>query len=232
MSAKTVLVAERRHAVRDRFVAAVQSAGHRAVMVDAAADLLRRLRAGPRDLDLLIVDLGLSPAGGPQLVRKIRELDGGRVPILVFSGTVGSAAEARELAGLGIAGYINEHSAAHQILPALAPHLFPDNFNRRGSPRLVLGIPVVYRTGETIGTALTLNFGKGGLAIGTMSPLQPDSQVDIRFRLPGFPHEMDVEARVIWSDRRAGMGVQFENVEVADQSRIDEFVDQHCSETG
>ena len=36
----------------------------------------------------------------------------------------------------------------------IAPHLFPDNFNRRGSPRVVLGIPVAYRFGNTIAAAL------------------------------------------------------------------------------
>ena len=38
---------------------------------------------------------------------------------------------------------------------------------------------------------------------------------------------MDVEARVAWSDRRVGMGLQFEKVEPADQAAIDEFVDSH-----
>jgi hypothetical protein len=60
---------------------------------------------------------------------------------------------------------VNEYSAVQHILPSLAPHLFPDNFNRRGSPRVVLGIPVAYRFGNTIAAALTLNLSKGGLAI-------------------------------------------------------------------
>ena len=88
-----------------------------------------------------------------QQVRAVRKLDGGRLPILVFSGTVSSAEEVRELAALGVSGYINEYSAAQHILPSLAPHLFPDNFNRRGSPRLVLGIPIAYRSGGTIAAA-------------------------------------------------------------------------------
>ena len=102
---------------------------------------------------------------------RIRKIDGGRLPILVFSGTIASAEEVRDLAALGVAGYVNEYSAVQHILPSLAPHLFPDNFNRRGSPRVVLGIPVAYRFGNTIAAALTLNLSKGGVAIRTMSPL-------------------------------------------------------------
>ena len=95
----------------------------------------------------------------------------GGCPILVFSGTIATADEVRDLAALGVAGYVNEYSAVQHILPSLAPHLFPDNFNRRGSPRVVLGIPVAYRFGNTIAAALTLNLSKGGVAIRTMSPL-------------------------------------------------------------
>ena len=116
---------------------------------------------------VLVLDLRLPHAGGVELVRTIRKIDGGRLPILVFSGTIANAAEVKDLAGLGVAGYVNEYSAVQNILPSLAPHLFPDNFNRRGSPRVVLGIPVAYRFGNTIAAALTLNLSKGGVAIRT-----------------------------------------------------------------
>jgi uncharacterized protein (TIGR02266 family) len=133
----------------------------------------------------------------------------------------------RVLASLGVAGYINEYSAVQHILPSLAPHLFPDNFNRRGSPRVVLGIPVAYRWGTTIAAALTLNLSKGGLGVRTMSPLAEGTKVRARFRLPGSKTDVDAESRVAWSDRRVGMGFQFEKVAPEDQKAIDEFVDAH-----
>ena len=105
--------------------------------------------------------------------------------MLVFSGTIANADEVRELAALGVAGYVNEYSAVQHILPSLAPHLFPDNFNRRSSPRVVLGIPIQYRFGNTIAAALTLNLSHGGIAIRTTSPLEAGAKVKVRFRLPG-----------------------------------------------
>ena len=107
---------------------------------------------------------------------------------------------------------MNEYSAVQNILPSLAPHLFPDNFNRRGSPRVVLGIPVAYRFGNTIAAALTLNLSKGGVAIRTMSPLDQHAKVRVRFRLPGSKLDVEADSRVAWSDRRVGMGLQFEKV--------------------
>jgi uncharacterized protein (TIGR02266 family) len=222
---KTVLIADDTPFVRERFKAAIEHAGHRAYTVKSAAELLARVRADLPDIDLVVVDLRLPPAGGVDLVRSIRKLDGGRLPIMVFSGTIGGASEVRELAGLGIAGYVNEYSASQQILPSLAPHLFPDNFNRRTTPRVSLGIPVAYRFGNTIAAAVTLNLSRGGLAIRTMSPLDSSTRARVRFRLPNTKRDVDADARVAWSDRRVGMGMQFERIDAADQSAVEEFVD-------
>lgn len=225
-----MLIADDTPFVRERFMAAIEGAGHRATFARSAAELLARVRADLEDIDLLLVDLKLPHQSGVELIRAVRKLDGGRLPILVFSGTVSSADEVRDLASLGVSGYINEYSAAQHILPALAPHLFPDNFNRRGSPRLVLGIPIAYRAGGTIAAALTLNINRGGMAIRTTSPLDRDTEVKLRFRLPGSKKDIDLDARVCWSDAKSGMGLCFTRVDASDQTAIDDFVDAHFSE--
>jgi uncharacterized protein (TIGR02266 family) len=224
---KVVVVADDTAFVRDRFRTAVENAGHKAILIKSAAELLSRVQADPAAIDLIVLDLRLPQAPGVNLVRSIRKLDGGKVPILIFSGTIASADEVRELASLGVAGYVNEYSAVQHILPSLAPHLFPDNFNRRSSPRVVLGIPIQYRFGNTIAAALTLNISHGGIAIRTTSPLENRALIKVRFRMPGSKKDIDAEGRVAWSDRRLGMGIQFEKVEAANQSLIDNFVDAH-----
>jgi uncharacterized protein (TIGR02266 family) len=224
---KTVIVADDTGFVRDRFATALLGAGHLAVPVKSAAELLARLRSGTEPVDLIVLDLRLPHSGGVDLVRAIRKLEQGQVSILVFSGTIAAADEVRELATLGVTGYINEYSSVQHILPALAPHLFPDAFNRRSSARVILGIPVAYRFGNTIASALTLNLGKGGVAIRTMSPLERGSTMKARFRLPGAARELEAESRIAWTDRRVGMGLQFEKVSAADQAQIDHFIDQH-----
>ena len=226
-TAKTIVVADDTAFVRDRFRTAVENAGHKAIAVKSAAELLARVRADLEQIDLIVLDLRLPHAPGVDLVRSIRKLDEGRLPILIFSGTIASADEVRNLAALGVAGYVNEYSATQHILPSLAPHLFPDNFNRRSSPRVVLGIPVQYRFGNTIAAALTLNLSHGGIAIRTTSPLENGAKIKVRFRMPGSKRDIDAEGRVSWSDRRVGMGIQFEKVDPANQTVIDNFVDAH-----
>jgi uncharacterized protein (TIGR02266 family) len=227
VSTKTVVVADDTAFVRDRFRAAIEQAGHKAIAVKSAAELLARVRADLDQIDLIIVDLRLPHAPGVDLIRAIRKLDDGRLPVLIFSGTIASADEVRDLAALGVAGYVNEYSAVQHILPSLAPHLFPDNFNRRSSPRVVLGIPIQYRFGNTIAAALTLNLSRGGIAIRTTSPLDMNVKIRVRFRMPGSKRDIDAEGRIAWADRRVGMGVQFEKVDPANQTIIDNFVDAH-----
>lgn len=227
LTQKTVLVADDTAYVRDRFRAALESAGHKIIVVESAAELIARVRTDLSQIHLVVLDLRLPHASGVDLVRSIRKLDGGKLPILIFSGTIASASEVRELAALGVAGYVNEYSAVSHILPSLAPHLFPDNFNRRSGPRVALGIPTQYRFGNTIAAALTLNLSHGGIAIRTTSPIDVGMRIKIRFRVPGSKCDIDAAGQVVWSDRRIGMGVQFEAIDPTAQSIIDTFIDAH-----
>ncbi len=138
-----------------------------------------------------MLDLRLPQGRGVALIRAMREIDPKDPPVVVFSGTIANAAEVRELAALGVAGYVNEYASVQHILPALAPHLFPDHYNRRSSPRVVLGIAGAYRFGNTIASALTLNVSTGGLALRTTSALDVGSEVKVRFRIPGAKKEIE-----------------------------------------
>jgi len=227
VATKTVVVADDTAFVRDRFKTALETAGHNTITVSNGTELFARVKANPAGIDLIVVDLRLPQANGVSIVRALRTIDPQRPPIVVFSGTIANSAEVRELAALNVGGYVNEYTALQHIVPSLAPHLFPDNFNRRGSPRVVLGIPIQYRFGNTIAAALTLNLSRGGIAIRTTSPLEGGAKIKVRFRMPGSKRDIDAEGRVAWSDRRVGMGIQFEKVEPASQTIIDNFVDAH-----
>ena len=228
---RTVLVATPDGRVRERFACPLQDAGHRTLQATRATTLLRRLQDERGPVDLLLLDLRLAEDDRTALFRRLRAA-AARLPIIVFGGSVDSAAQVRALAPLGVAGYVNEHCDAADVLPLLDPHLFPDNFNRRSSPRVVLAIPVSYRVDRTIATAVTLNIGTGGIAVRTMNPLRPPGKVHTRFRLPGSALDVEALCRVAWSDPRVGMGLQFERVDHADQTAIDDFVEQHPENAG
>src|SRR4029078_9295592 len=93
-----------------------------------------------------------------------------------------------------------------------------------GGPRVALGISVQYRFGNTLSAASTLNLSRGGVAIRTTSPLETGAKIRVRFRMPGSERDIDAEGRVVWHDRRVGMGIQFETVEPASQAGLDHVV--------
>ena len=227
VASKTVIVADDTAFVRDRFKSALQSVGHRASTANDSAELIARIRRDSASIDLVVLDLRLPPAHGVGLVRTLRSIEGFKAPIVIFSGTIASAEEVRELSLLGVAGYVNEYSAVQHIVPALSPHLFPAEYNRRTSPRMIVGISVAYRLGNTISAALTLNISRGGLAVRTTSPLDAGTAVKVRFRLPGGGKDIDADARVSWSDQGRGMGLQFLKIGEMDQGAIDYFVRSH-----
>jgi uncharacterized protein (TIGR02266 family) len=227
VATKTILVADDTAFVRDRFKAALESAGHHAVTAGSSAELVARVRADAARIDLLVLDLRLPQGRGVDLVRTLRKIAGFRAPVVIFSGTIASAEEVRELSTLGVAGYVNEYTAAQHILPSLAPHLFPDQNNRRSSPRAVVAVSVSYRFGNTIAAALTLNVSRGGVAVRTTSALDAGTLVRVRFRLPGTAKDVDAEAKVVWIDRRIGMGLEFTQLGPDAQALINDFVHSH-----
>jgi uncharacterized protein (TIGR02266 family) len=223
-SVKTVIVADDTAFVRDRFKSALETAGHRAVTVRTGIELLTLLRKDPSQINLVVLDLRLPQGNGVEMVRAIRKLDQMEPPVVVFSGTIADAVEVRALSALGVAGYVNEYTAVQHIVPSLSPHLFPEQYNRRSSPRVSLTIPVAYRLNNTIAPAVTLNVSRGGVAIRSSSPLAVGTSVKIRLRLPGGAAEIEAEARVKWADRRVGMGLEFTTIDGDSQNAIDAFV--------
>jgi uncharacterized protein (TIGR02266 family) len=223
---KTVVVADDTEFVRERFRTAIEHAGHRAVSARNRAELLAVLARNAPKIDLVVVDLRLPDGRGVELIDAIRR-HGEERPVLVFSGTIADGREVKELNRLGVSGYLNEYTGAQHIVPALAPHLFPDEHNRRSSPRVTLGVAVSYRVHNSIATGLTLNISTGGLAVRTTSPLEVGATVKLRFRLPKSDHETEADARVTWADRRVGMGLQFTRIEASDQALVNAYVSAH-----
>lgn len=224
MVAKTVLIADDTAYVRDRFAAALSDAGHRPILAGTVPELLACLRGAGARLDLLVIDLQL-PGGKGDLLKAIR--DGGcQAPMLIFSGTIASARNVRDLAPYKVSGFINEYTTPTHILSALAPHLFPDSFNRRASPRVALSVTVSLRIDNVIASAVSANVSKGGLQLRTMTPLAVGRRLRVRFRLPGGAREIEAETTVAWSDARSGMGVQFDRLDPKAQTELDEFVDR------
>ena len=225
MSVKTILIAHRSAAVRDRFAAALADARQEYLVAGTTPTLRATLTGAAVPISLALVDLGLSGDTDPlRFVVEVRNSSTRAIPVVVFAGSVTSADQIAGLGQHGVAGFINEHAEMHQILPALARHLFPDSFNRRASERVPVALPISFRAGQTIAAAETRDVGRGGLGIRTMEPLPGGTPLQLTLKLPGESTDLSAYGRVIWSDRRVGMGVQFEKLNGDAQVTLEEFL--------
>jgi type IV pilus assembly protein PilZ len=220
--ARTVLVADDTQFVRERFQQALEQGGHRAVTAATPGEIVARLQE-TTGVDLILLDLRLPHGRGLRLLRTIQAVEP-EASVLVFSGTIGSAAEARQLSDLGVAGFVNEYAGTHHILPALAPHLDPERHRRRQSPRVALDIPITWRMDRTIATAVALNIGEGGLAIRSTTPPPVGTTMRLRFRLPRAAQPIETEGVVAWTGRQVGMGVSFTHLSDTQRAAIRDLV--------
>ena len=120
MSVKTILIAHRQAAIRDRFAAALADARHAFVTADSEAAVFAAFLSTSEPISLALVDLGLAE-NGVSFIQALRRSAGRTLPIVVFAGTVASAGQVPPLLALHVAGYVNEHAQTPQILPALIP---------------------------------------------------------------------------------------------------------------
>ena len=223
---KTVVICHGSSDVQQKFCDALKEAGHKTVSANTRSELLECMRQNVGMIDLLLLDLSVIKLEDKTISQSLKNIPIDGSITLIFSGSLKNAREILDLTDVGITNYINEYSSTRQILPSLTPHLFPNNFDRRTSSRIVLNIPITYKCKDTIATAVTLNISKGGLGIRTINPAPPGSKVEVRFRLPGCTSEIKATSHTAWSDKQVGMGLQFEQVDSVNQSIIDTFIDQ------
>jgi uncharacterized protein (TIGR02266 family) len=218
------VVADETEFVRERFRAALHNAGHRVFLASSRTELIARVKSADRRIDLVVLDVRLSASSASGLVRQLQKLLPPETAIVAFSGTVGDIDAVDALANLNVTAFINEYTAEQNIVRALHPFLGGELSYRRSSPRVPLGTAVTFRVGSTITTAVTLNIGRGGVAIRSTSPLPRGAEVRLRLRLPSTSQEVEADARVVWSSAGQGMGLQFSRVSPEHQAIIDRFV--------
>ena len=103
--------------------------------------------------------------------------------------------------------------------------------DRRGDPRAAVEVEVHYRTVQEFTAAYGQNISGGGIFIRTRQALPLNSEVVIRFTLPGIAHTILVQGLVVWSSPVVvpgalgfGIGIKFLDLEAEARELITRFV--------
>jgi uncharacterized protein (TIGR02266 family) len=102
---------------------------------------------------------------------------------------------------------------------------------RRADPRAEASFEIHFRTAQEFAAGYIRNISGGGLFVRTQQPLPLNSEVQIRFTLPGTSRTFAVRGVVIWTNPHpsrssfpSGMGVKFLNLDPEAQKLIAGFV--------
>lgn len=102
---------------------------------------------------------------------------------------------------------------------------------QRADPRAEVNLEVRYRSAHDFMAAYAKNLSGGGICIRTAKPLPLNSEVQLRFSLPGVPTPFEVKGLVVWVNPFAGqttfptgMGIKFVELGPDEKKVIDDFV--------
>jgi uncharacterized protein (TIGR02266 family) len=141
--------------------------------------------------------------------------DGARtLPEILEAGTLDVWAALKHLARFHALGMLEHGQAA-----------------KRAAPRLRIQVPVEFQSVQTFRPARSLDISARGVFLRTTAVFPVGEEVLLRFTLPRVSHAFKVTGRVVWSSPTdapqgvpAGMGVQFLDLEGAEQGLIEQYV--------
>ncbi|MFP6638925.1 MAG: TIGR02266 family protein [Myxococcota bacterium] len=101
--------------------------------------------------------------------------------------------------------------------------------DRRKAERAELVVRVEYSTIDEFFSEFSRDINQGGLFIETVRPLPLDSEVTMRFNLPGGHSPIETVGRVVRTSEGdegdpPGMGLEFDQLADDDRIRIDQLV--------
>jgi hypothetical protein len=189
-------------------------------------DLLRKLRALPCDLVVLVAGLADWPiASTLRAVRAEPGAAGARTLLLAAPGHEGTAEVAAERPDAVLAW-----PAAKGALEAAITGLLRQA--PRSAPRRALAVPARLAGTSASWRGRLRDIGRGGAFVSIPSPLPLEAQVALTVRLPG-PSGGDLLARGVVvrqvnaddaSHRLAGVAIRFTDLDAASRERLDRFL--------
>ena len=100
---------------------------------------------------------------------------------------------------------------------------------RRETQRAPVTVRIQYGSVDAMFSEFTRNINEGGLFIATEEPLALEERVQLQFQLPGGEEPVKASGRVVRiqdanDEMPRGMGIEFEELDAAARTRINELV--------
>ncbi len=228
---KTILFVEGTRFFRETVEKALLEAGFRVLAAGSAGAGLRLLEAEGGRVDLLLLDLHLSPTDGFDFLEHLRHLKPPqRPPILAMLHGLEIEEATQQLRGLQAVGVQDKRAALAQIVYRVSAVVTSRGDEQRAAVRVPLGLPVNYTLGRWQSQGVMFNLSKTGIFLSTDLPVQAGRRVRLQFILPGIPRLFDVAGVIVWTASSpdgvtpSGMGVKFLDLDAHTGGELATFV--------
>lgn len=175
----------------------LSDAGLSSIEIEEDGGVSAFLSCLPVPPDLLILPLAPVDDGGIKILREIRQTERGRrVPVLGVV-AMGAGLDLRTLRAHGVVGVIDERQAPGVALDRIVRMLGP--LCHRGSERASCLFPVGVRLDDgPRRREFAVNLSATGMRMTSRLPLEPNTDVSLRFRLPmTSDRTIEAKARVV-----------------------------------
>lgn len=228
---KTILLAEGTRFFQETVEKALLEAGFRVLVAGSAGAGRRLLEAEKGRVDLLLLDLHLSPTDGFDLLEHLRHLKPPeRPPILAMLHGLEIEQAIQQLQGLEAVGVQDKRAALAQIVYRVSAAVTAPGVEQRAAGRIPLGLPVNYIVGRWETQGVLFNLSKTGIFLSTDLPVQPGHRVRLQFILPGVPRLFNIAGVIVWTASSpeggtpSGMGVKFLDLDAQTGGELATFV--------
>ncbi|HEV8662642.1 MAG TPA: PilZ domain-containing protein [Candidatus Methylomirabilis sp.] len=228
---KTVLLVEETRFFRETVEEALNQAGFRVLTATTGPAGRALLEAEGHRVDLLVLDLHLSPVDGFDLLEHLRHLKSPHhPPILAMLLGLEIEEAIQQLRGLEAVGVQDKRAAFAQIVYRVGGLVNPRGVTERATVRVPLGVPVNYTVGRWQSQGIIFNLSKTGMFLSTDLPVEAGHRLQLQFILPGVPRLFELSGAIVWTAGSSGgmtpsgMGVRFHDVDGATEAQLAAFV--------
>lgn len=202
-----VFLAEDAHWFRLRLSQILEQARLEVLRKPEGVGLIEALQALAVAPDLVILPLAAARPETLERLRELREIDTLRsVPVLGITTLDRSGLDLDELRRCGVAGLVDKSAIPEQLAFRVNEIVHAEAVSRRRHARAPVFFPVDLDAAGEVSGEYALNLSVGGMLITSTRPLDPNTPVRVRFRLPGQDRSVEASGRVIYRKRGADDG--------------------------
>ena len=205
-----------------------ERAGYDVLVASNGEEAFQKIRDALPRLDMAVLDLLMPKLSGFDVIRKVRELEEGKLlPVVAISSLYNKEQHLDLMRELNATGYLDKSMPPEEVLYFVSQTLFPADHEGRKNLRVVAYFAIQYRVQESLFKAYSYTLSEGGLYIRTTQPMPRGTELEAAFNLPDSSERIRAKAEVVHVHEQIdfhlyppGMGVRFTEISREDVERI------------